>query len=144
MRIVITVPDDDAVAYVREVARQLEDEFTSGHVAVGHYWDTADDPTNEPAGATPRIEGRVYLDAGQPVEFMVLADGTYQQWAGGDLGATVDLMGSIAQAVTDHLTTEDNEDEGCEGHEPDPARPDQPMGETVYCDGTCKPNGQTP
>jgi hypothetical protein len=27
-------------------------------------------------------------------------------------------------------------DDGCEGH---PAGPNDPMGETVYCDGTCQP-----
>lgn len=26
----------------------------------------------------------------------------------------------------------------CEGHEPDPGRPDQPMGVEVYCDGSCR------
>lgn len=30
------------------------------------------------------------------------------------------------------------DDVECPGHEPDPGHPDQPMGETVYCDGTCR------
>lgn len=45
MQIVVHAPEDEAIDYLAHVACQLDEGFTSGHVAVGHYWFIAEEAT---------------------------------------------------------------------------------------------------
>ncbi len=58
MRIVINAPAERMGEYLEEVARQFEDDFTSGHVDAETHWEIEDDAANDPE-ALSAIFGRL-------------------------------------------------------------------------------------
>jgi hypothetical protein len=55
MIITVTVPKSRAPEYLRLIADQLEDDFTSGHYDSVTYWETVDDACND-----PEVLGRIF------------------------------------------------------------------------------------
>ncbi|MCV7174826.1 hypothetical protein [Mycolicibacterium sphagni] len=49
MRIIVEVPEDQAIDYLRQVVRDLDNECTSGHVDADTHWDS------QPDGADPEM-----------------------------------------------------------------------------------------
>jgi hypothetical protein len=93
------------------------------------------------------IKGMITLVDGSTSEFSLNDDLGYSQWGAlmPRLGKTVDALQAAAEALEPFWLSEDDvhpddippeRSEDCEGHE---SLAGAHMGQTVYCDGSCKP-----
>jgi hypothetical protein len=60
MIITVHAPEDRAPEYLRLIADQLEDDYSSGHYDQDTYWETVDDACND-----PEVLGRIFSHRGQ-------------------------------------------------------------------------------
>jgi hypothetical protein len=90
--------------------------------------------------ATALVDGTLTYDherttAGEELAELVLA---LDEWItrGGFLPGRWHLLDRVDAKAVEYAEALGLPERKCEGH---PAGPDDPMGETVYCDGSCRP-----